>query len=41
MDLRLLADGLIMFLGLIVLLTLHEFGHAWVAWKCGDETAHA
>jgi len=28
-----------LFLGLVVLLTFHEFGHAWVAWKCGDDTA--
>src|SRR5206468_11504179 len=21
------------------LLTFHEFGHAWMAWKCGDDTA--
>src|SRR5512142_1854871 len=39
MDPRLLIDGLIMYLGLIVLLTFHEFGHAWMAWKCGDDTA--
>jgi len=39
MDARALADGLIMFLGLVILLTFHEFGHAWTAWKCGDETA--
>jgi Zn-dependent protease len=39
MDARLLTDGFIMFLGLVVLLTFHEFGHAWVAWKCGDDTA--
>ena len=39
MDARLLVDGLIMYLGLVVLLTLHEFGHAWVAWRCGDDTA--
>jgi Zn-dependent protease len=39
MDAQLLIDGLIMFLGLVVLLTFHEFGHAWVAWKCGDDTA--
>jgi Zn-dependent protease len=26
-------------LGLIVLLTFHEFGHAWTAEKCGDDTA--
>lgn len=25
--------------GFIPLLTLHEFGHAWMAWKCGDDTA--
>ena len=39
MDPRALADGLIMYLGLLVLLTFHEFGHAWMAWKCGDDTA--
>jgi Zn-dependent protease len=39
MDARLLVDGLIMFLGLVVLLTFHEFGHAWMAWRCGDDTA--
>lgn len=33
------VDGLITYLGLIVLLTFHEFGHAWVALKCGDDTA--
>jgi len=39
MDSRAIIDGLIMYLGLIVLLTFHEFGHAWMAWKCGDDTA--
>jgi Zn-dependent protease len=39
MDPRALVDGLIMYLGLLVLLTFHEFGHAWMAWKCGDDTA--
>lgn len=39
MDSKVLIDGLIMYLGLIVLLTFHEFGHAWMAWKCGDNTA--
>jgi Zn-dependent protease len=34
-----IVDGLIMYLGLIVLLTFHEFGHAWVASQCGDDTA--
>jgi len=41
MDPRLLVDGLILYLGLLVLLTFHEFGHAWMAWKCGDDTAHS
>lgn len=39
MDLNTVIDGLIMYLGLVVLLTFHEFGHAWMAWKCGDDTA--
>lgn len=39
MDSRLLIDGVIMYLGLLALLTFHEFGHAWMAWKCGDDTA--
>ncbi len=34
-----IVDGLIMYLGLVVLLTFHEFGHAWMALKCGDDTA--
>ena len=24
--------------GIIIGLTFHEFAHAWVAWKCGDQT---
>jgi len=39
MDPRMLIDGLIEYLGLVILLTCHEFGHAWMAWKCGDDTA--
>lgn len=39
MQARELADGLIQYLGLVVLLTFHEFGHAWMAWKSGDDTA--
>src|ERR1700712_4896174 len=39
MDPRLLIDGLLLYLGLLILLTFHEFGHAWTAWKCGDDTA--
>lgn len=39
MDLNTVIDGLTMYLGLLVLLTFHEFGHAWMALKCGDDTA--
>ncbi len=41
MDPNKLIDGLIMWLGLVILLTFHEFGHAWMASKCGDETARS
>jgi Zn-dependent protease len=39
MDANWIIEGLISYLGLIVLLTFHEFGHAWTAMKCGDDTA--
>jgi Zn-dependent protease len=39
MDSNQLADGLIQYLMLVGLLTFHEFGHAWTALKCGDDTA--
>ena len=39
MDASMIVDGLILYLGLVVLLTFHEYGHAWMAWKCGDDTA--
>ena len=39
MDSNAIIDGLIFFLGLIILLTFHEYGHAWMALKCGDDTA--
>jgi Zn-dependent protease len=32
-------DWLIQYLMLVALLTFHEYGHAWMAWKCGDDTA--
>lgn len=38
MDSKVVVDGLIMYLSLVGLLTFHEFGHAWMAWRCGDET---
>ena len=28
-----------MWLCLVALLSFHEFGHAWAAHKCGDDTA--
>jgi Zn-dependent protease len=39
MDVNWIINGLIIYLGLIVLLTFHEFSHAWTALKCGDDTA--
>lgn len=39
MDINILINGLIGYLTLVVLLTFHEFGHAWMASKCGDDTA--
>jgi len=39
MDTRVLLDGLLIYLCFIPVLTFHEFAHAWVAWKCGDDTA--
>ena len=39
MDTNVIADGLIQYLMLVALLTFHEYGHAWTAWKCGDDTA--
>lgn len=32
-------EALIQYLMLIALLTFHEYGHAWMAWRCGDDTA--
>jgi len=39
MDSQMLIEGLLLYLGLLVLLTFHEYGHAWMALKCGDDTA--
>jgi Zn-dependent protease len=39
MDSNVLIDGLTQYLALVVLLTFHEYGHAWMASKCGDDTA--
>ena len=40
MDNQALMDGLVMFLCFIPIVTFHEFAHAWVAWKLGDDTAY-
>jgi Zn-dependent protease len=34
-----LFDGLLDYVLLIIVITFHEFGHAWAAWKLGDDTA--
>jgi Zn-dependent protease len=36
---NIIVDGLITYLGLVILLTFHEFAHAWVGTHCGDDTA--
>jgi len=36
-----IMDGLTWWVGLVVLLTFHEFGHAWMAMRCGDDTARS
>lgn len=41
MDFNLLIDGLIRYISLVILLTFHEWGHAWMASKCGDDTARS
>lgn len=41
MDQARIIDGLIFYIGLVTLLTFHEFAHAWVAWMCGDDTAQS
>ena len=39
MDQSALLNGLLLYLCFIPVLTFHEFAHAWVASKCGDDTA--
>jgi Zn-dependent protease len=34
-----IPQALLAYLFFIPLLTLHEWAHAWTAWKCGDDTA--
>ena len=39
MDQNTLINGLLQYLSLVILLTFHEYGHAWMAMKCGDDTS--
>lgn len=39
MNLDLLAQGLSGYLCVVLIITAHEFGHAWMASRCGDDTA--
>src|SRR4051812_15072051 len=38
MDTGALIRGLLLFVAFIPLVALHEFAHAWVATRCGDDT---
>jgi len=38
MDQGLLVRGLMLFVGFVALVTVHEFAHAWMATRCGDDT---
>jgi Zn-dependent protease len=39
MDSGQIVDGLIYYIGLVILLIFHEYAHAWTSHKCGDDTA--
>ena len=41
MDSNAVIEGLIRYISLVILLTFHEYGHAWMASKCGDDTARS
>jgi Zn-dependent protease len=41
MNREFLLEGLLNYAYLVVIITFHEFGHAWAAWKCGDDTARS
>ena len=38
MDTGALLHGLLLFLGFVAFVALHEFAHAWMACRCGDDT---
>ena len=35
-----LQRGLMILIPLVLSLSVHEFAHAWSAWRLGDDTAH-
>ncbi len=39
LDIAQLSNVLAIWMCLVVLLSFHEFAHAWMAYKCGDDTA--
>jgi Zn-dependent protease len=39
MNLEVLSQGLSGYLCVVLIITVHEFGHAWMASRCGDDTA--
>jgi len=39
METHTLVNGLLHYIYFVILLTFHEFAHAWTAWKLGDRTA--
>jgi Zn-dependent protease len=39
MDMSMLSVGLAQYLCVVIIITFHEFGHAWMASRCGDDTA--
>ena len=41
MDAHKIVEGLGSYLCVLLIITFHEFGHAWMASKCGDDTARA
>jgi len=41
MDADKILEGLGSYLGVLLIITFHEFGHAWMASKCGDDTARS
>jgi Zn-dependent protease len=41
MDPQKLLEGFGSYLAVLLIITFHEFGHAWMASKCGDDTARS